>query len=199
MKPLLTVLILSLATTVGAVFYNPSHIEPYRDKGGDIHCTAFSINAKKGYFMSAEHCLEAGAPYLFGMEAEKVAEFPNLDIIIMKAVQSKPALKLSKVPPKVGDKVSVLGYANGWELPTYFEGVIAAQGFQFLDGWRNPSLFWTLYDLNVIGGQSGAAIVDKDGNVVGVMQFHMAVGRDGVSGGPRWEDLVAQTSPYWEH
>lgn len=192
----------ALCASLAGFSVNVSSITPLKVQGGQIECTAFSINKAKHYWMTARHCVgdvkdpKTDYPYILETPTKLVAAFPVQDVVILEApdADEQPALHLSKIKPVLDDHVLVYGYAAGFTTPTLFNGFVANESVEFPDQWNSKGP-WTLYDMRALGGDSGSPVLDKDNNVIGVLQF--TVGEGGPAGGVRWTDLK-KTSKYWE-
>ena len=167
---------------------------------GKIFCTAFSINEEKSYWLTAMHCVQdqAGGEYLpylgeSGDRVKMIAGFPDVDIAVLGAGMSAPALKLASVAPalngngQLGTQVYVTGYGYGFDPPTTFVGraanIISIEARKYL-----------LFDMHVWPGHSGSPIQMMTGEVVAVTQI--SAGQ--VAGGSTWEDLERRTRKYWQ-
>lgn len=93
--------------------------------------------------------------------------------------QPEPAVIGNGEGLPIGSTVYMVGYPAEPErnpVPTISEGILSR-----VREW--PSEDWTFLqsDAAVVGGQSGGALVDADGNVIGITNFHLAT-EYGVSG-----------------
>jgi len=95
----------------------------------------------------------------------------------------------------IGSTVYMIGYPAETERnpePTISEGILS----RFRE-WRSEEWTFIQSDAAVVGGQSGGALVDANGNVIGVTNFHLAT-EYGLSGSiadveERIEDMKADT------
>ncbi len=159
-------------------------------------CTTFSINEESKSWGTAAHCVlqqdDEGVlhnrPVRIGGHSTKVMLVnPKLDIAVLQAEVSAPAIPVGK-RPALGDTVRVYGYMWGAFSPTLFKGDIAnvnieAEGQHFM-----------LFDMRVGGGHSGSPILDSTGAVISVMQ----VSSGGFSGGALY-GYLDEMLPYWSN
>ena len=133
-------------------------------------CTAFSINAEQGLYLTANHCAqpfmsdegEAEVPFLDGQALTVVFVSEALDLAIVKSAVKRPALTYRTKPLLVGAEVGSYGYGYGLVVPIFRTSIISA----FV---KDPTgIEWTFLDSALIGGMSGGPVVDRDGRVVGV-------------------------------
>jgi hypothetical protein len=84
-------------------------------------------------------------------------------------------LKISKKAPKIGDFVETLGYAMAGDRPSYFAGFFSFLGAEA----QNNQLVNEAHLMN-FGGQSGSPAVNKDGKLVGMLNWGYGVSHLGV-------------------
>ena len=163
------------------------------------HCTAFSIDAVLKLWLTAAHCVtgEDGeyieADYqINGALARLVAYDPLKDIAVLQTpLTSAPALKLAKREPKHRDAIHVIGHPFGWNTRYVFEGYISAL--------NNKEIFenrtYVMFDMTCAPGCSGAPVLNKNGEVVSVLQIgYGAFTR--MSGGVPFKDLRSFIDQY---
>ncbi len=134
-------------------------------------CSSFAIGSK-GYFMTAWHCL-APTMTVDGYVAWSVFEDETNDLAVLMAPGAvRKGLLPAAEDVKVGKPIATLGYGNGWEIPQLRTGYVVAVNMTY------PTLDFipagtraTLFDILVVHGQSGGAVVDRDGRFVSVMQM----------------------------
>lgn len=151
------------------------------DDDGNLvnRCTSFSINQKKGFWVTAAHCVyegesSSGVPIHYLLVDEKA------DLAVYFGVHA-PALKLDTVPPEIGDSIFLMGYPYGSLDPVVFFGRVASPEAQLTKTAKAQVL-------NILGveGQSGAPILNKRGRVIGVTQNST---RSGIVYGTTWKVL----------
>lgn len=125
----------------------------------------------KDLILTANHCIRGSRdirikiPRLsFVSEVVKVVRSDSsndLALLKVKLPKGLRILSIAKTPPKQGDDVEFLGFA-GFSIPRHFDSkVLHIKGDQYLLGAA------------VIQGDSGGAILNKDGDVVGIIQTGM--------------------------
>lgn len=138
-------------------------------------CTAFSINQKKGYWVSAAHCVllaESGETMSILNRIVRVKARSYLhDMVVLESAAKAPALKLESRAPKIGDRVVLAGYAWGQQPLLFLWGRIMYPtlpiGFELAPGvmWLNASYV----DGDSGPGNSGSPVLSEDRlQVVGV-------------------------------
>ncbi len=123
----------------------------------------------KDLILTADHCISGSRNIVIKIPRLNFVSKPvkvvrrdaRKDLALLKVELPKGLriLSISKTPPKMGDDVEFLGYA-GFEIQRHFDSeILSVSGDQYL--------------LNgaVIQGDSGGAILNKDGDVVGMIQM----------------------------
>lgn len=161
---------------------------------GTGSCSAFSINGKKGYFLTAWHCVVEADVWVVGDE-EKVRVLyldPGKDLAVFRAPGSRrTALRPAAQDASEGQQVVILGYAHGWPTaPT-----IKAQ-VELAYVWFNPNPFdlYTAFKPACYRGMSGGPIFDLTGRVVSIVQ---RANSQHCFGKPLSE-ILDSTGKYWE-
>lgn len=191
MKRLLLLLTLPFLFALGPSQFAGSVERLEFDEPG--HCTAFSINQKEGYWLTASHCLEPAGMYIRGKLAKEVKVDLNMDLLILQSEVKAPALKLASTRPNEGDVIVSVGYPQWSEKLVVFWGRVV---------YPNASLS---ADLNpgMVGhegggpGMSGGPIVNEKGKVVSVLLGGAPMPSLLVFG-PSWSDVVRFTRGYWK-
>ncbi len=130
-------------------------------------CSAFSINERKGYYITAYHCFARQGMFVGGVAAQEIAAYPDYDLAVIGS-RARPALKLGP-KPTLGDEVLSLGYGYGAPFTTPVVGLVASHSEMYPEsGYSVVPLQWqapTFYN-----GMSGGPIVNHSGQVVGVVK-----------------------------
>lgn len=142
------------------------------DKNG---CTAFSINEKERFYLTASHCKEIleqqtdgeETATAFGQKLDVVFQSSfdgGLDLIVFRGSERRPALRLRDTPYGQGLQVGALGYGNGWPGPMFRTGYVS------LILQNAAAQRWQWFDNNLVPGMSGGPIFDGNGRIIGVNQ-----------------------------
>jgi trypsin-like peptidase len=127
-------------------------------------CTAFSIDPRK--WLTAAHCIGTEIT-IDGHPAFVVAVDIKQDLAVLVSDYSKPALRIRKAPLTVLEDAIGLGFGYSWKFPLTTRHYAQLMNF-------SPSLDdifpGTFYMGGFIGGQSGGPLIDKSGQVVGIIQ-----------------------------
>jgi S1-C subfamily serine protease len=167
------------------------------DKG--TSCTGFIINSKAkdkndddiDYVLTAAHC-EAAKLWADQSVATVIAKNKEKDLIVLSIEDSdRPALKLAKDNPTVGQEAASFGYGYGLERPLFRLTHISAETYIPYDGIGGP-LFMT--DATFVGGQSGGPVINADGEVVMMVQL----GTNSVGMGVGSETIRQKVGKYLE-
>lgn len=168
-----------------------------RDSNG-TSCTGFVIHAKirkedkdLTYVLTAAHC---EAPKLWADQAEAavVAKNTEKDLLVLAVEHlDRPALKLAKDDPNVGDQVGAFGHGYGLEKPIFRLTHISAQTYIPYQGIGGP-LYMT--DSTFVGGMSGGPVINAAGEVVMMVQR----GTDSVGIGVGADTMRSKIGRYWE-
>jgi S1-C subfamily serine protease len=161
-------------------------------------CTGFIINSKVkkddedlDYVLTAAHC-EATKMWADQAEARVVAKNTDKDLLVLAVDDTeRPALKLAKDNPKVGDVVASFGYGMGLEKPLFRVAHVSAETYIPYEGIGGPLFF---VDGAYVGGQSGGPTVNEAGEVVMIVQRSTSATGIGVGA----ETIRQRVGRYWE-
>lgn len=136
--------------------------------GTEGSCTAFSINEKENYVMTANHCFghdsEGKDLLVDNTPAKLIARDQKKDLMVLYVKGfDRPAIHLAKANPRVGDEMASYGYGYGLSKPLFRVTHASA-----IDTEELPSYIIT--DNDFIPGQSGGPVVDEDGDLVMIVQ-----------------------------
>lgn len=196
MKRLLLTLLITLSSfTVSA--YNWSKVvtdlKPsiralnFIDKDGDESwCTSFSIDERRQYFMTAEHCLGTQEK-MDGYDVIPVYSNPDLDVAVVHGAFGVPSLHPGSTPAQ-GEEIA--GYGYGYNVPMLVAGNLAAPTA------IHPETHdaYTFYTPSWFHGMSGGPVINTSGKVIGLIQQ----GTEGMGFGRKWEDLRKATKSFWQ-
>lgn len=136
--------------------------------GEEGSCTAFSINQKENYVLTANHCfghdIEGKDLLVDNSPAKLVAKDLKKDLMVLfvKGLD-KPAIHLAKNNPKVGDEMASYGFGYGLSKPLFRVTHASA-----IDTEEAPNMVIT--DNDFVAGQSGGPVVNEDGDLVMIVQ-----------------------------
>lgn len=162
------------------------------------HCTVWSLNDHKGYWVTAGHCVisEDGngvenRDYHIGSAiAVPIAADFSHDIAVLRSSALAPALPLGQYGPTWNDAVYSAGHTLGWDEPLYFEGkYLGSEKFPEFDGRR-----FLIFSLAGGPGNSGSPIL-HDGQVISVWQIGFTV-FGSFAGGVETESMYSFLAPY---
>jgi len=136
--------------------------------GDEGSCTAFSINEKENYVLTANHCFghdtEGKDLLVDNTPAKLVARDQKRDLMVLfvKGLD-KPAIHLAKSNPKVGDEMASYGFGYALSKPLFRITHASA-----IDTDETPNEIIT--DSDFQPGQSGGPVVNEDGELVMIVQ-----------------------------
>jgi S1-C subfamily serine protease len=129
-------------------------------------CSAVFINAATGYLISAAHCFDGSVePHLTvaSRDAAIVRSNRILDLAVLRVTPRKNdvTVPLAQETPQRGTEVAVAGYAFGFQQLATQYGRMALP-YRLEDGTQ-------LVNVDLIAGDSGGALLDSDGALVGIV------------------------------
>ena len=155
-----------------------AHISVVGEGGEEIGSGSGFIVSKDGKLVTNFHVIE-GAQKAFAVFADEsrfevigiVAFDPQLDIAVLKiASGARPSLKLSELPAKQGNPVTVIGSPQGLS-GTVSTGIVSAvrESGVPAEGMDDAKPSWQLQITAAISsGSSGSPILNENAEVVGV-------------------------------
>ena len=153
------------------------------DKPGKIKIRGTGFHLRNGYIVTARHAVEKNSPMghivpkiihilttdLHELVAQIVGESAYLDVVVYRLNQKdRPILDVgtgfAADPPAVGSEVFTVGYPMGWGPTMAFGRIGNANTFlQTVDTRLLQA------DLSACSGNSGGALYNEGGEVVGIM------------------------------
>ncbi len=140
---------------------------------GDVpaSCSAVVIHADAGYVVTAAHCVptaEHASIIVAGRHAEVARVNRVLDLAVLRTkLNGAASIALAPAMPGAGHPVAIIGYPFGAQSITTQLGSVAnakgRDGYAWVDG-------------AVLPGDSGGAVVDNRGRLVGVSSGYLAAG-----------------------
>jgi len=163
-------------------------------------CTGFVINSTakdkdKGdvdYVITAAHC-DGTDLYADQRPAEILAKDIQKDLMVLKVEDlDRPALKLARRNPVIGDEVASYGFGYGFERPMFRVTHISDDKLYIpRDNIGGPLM---AVDASFVPGQSGGPVVNADGEVVMIVQLGTQIVGFGVGA----EIIRDKTGKYFE-
>jgi S1-C subfamily serine protease len=141
--------------------------------GSSGSCSAVFINASTGYLVSAAHCFDGPVePHITvaSRDAAIVRSNRILDLALLRVTPRKGdvTVPLAAETPQRGTEVAVAGYAFGFgQLSTQYGRL--ALPYRLEDGTQ-------LVNVDLIAGDSGGAVIDSSGALVGIVSAVIAHG-----------------------
>lgn len=148
------------------------------DAAGQVegYCSAFSINDKKDYFLSAAHCagiLQVGGHPAYIIYLDQASD---LMVVVVPASGKVPAIHVSGKVMQKGTPIAALGFGYGVQDALLKTGTVS-----------NPDLMdpeigehFLFSDFSFIPGMSGGPVFDQDGKLVSIVQmgnYYSGLGR----------------------
>lgn len=134
-------------------------------------CTGLVIDQKKHLVLTAAHCdSEHGTPLWVDLTLSRVvAKDTKKDLLVLEVKDldpTRPALKMAAKNPAIGEEVMNIGFGMGLDRPFFRQAHVQD------DQTNIPELNGPFISLDsaFVGGQSGGPVVNKDGEVVLLVQ-----------------------------
>jgi putative serine protease PepD len=125
-------------------------------------CSGVVFNARAGYLVTAGHCASGFDPQFTvnGRHADLVRRNELIDLAILRFdVKKEEQVTIALQSPKMGEPVAILGFPFGDKNFQVQTGIVSLpvddEGFVHVDAM-------------VIGGDSGGALVNEAGELVGI-------------------------------
>lgn len=127
-------------------------------------CSGVVINREKGFVLTAAHCVE-GFPRVSVTVAGRAADVIRVNVLLDLAVvrfnaKSEQEITMAAETPPTGSEVAIVGYNFGMEQIAVQFGRVS----QPLN--KETKTLWI--DGTIIPGQSGGAVIDTEGKLIGI-------------------------------
>lgn len=131
----------------------------------DYYCTAFPID--KNLMLTANHCIHDEMA-VDNAKIERVSKYDEyFDLALILVQTDLSPMKFRDEEVKVGEGLTGMGFANGWEVPILIAQTVSIPRHPWDQGSTPMGL---IVSPGYIGGMSGGPVIDKDGLVVGMCQ-----------------------------
>jgi S1-C subfamily serine protease len=136
--------------------------------GDEGSCTAFSINEKEDYVLTANHCFghdnEGKDLLVDNTPAKLIARDQKKDLMVLYVKGlDKPAIHMARENPHVGAEMASYGFGYALSKPLFRTTHVSA-----IDTEEAPNAILT--DTDFVPGQSGGPVVDENGDLVMIVQ-----------------------------
>jgi S1-C subfamily serine protease len=172
-------------------YYDEEHQWAYGN-----HCTAFSINKAKHFWLTAGHCVTQKQDFeIDGQPATVVYADFNVDLAVLytPSLPEVPAFRLQTTAPYYEEHIRVAGHPLGWRYPVIVDGKVITPSVPVFERT------YMLSSVQVAPGNSGSPFFNDRNEVLGVVQIGIGCNPYcSVSGGSPWSIMVAFAEPYWE-
>jgi S1-C subfamily serine protease len=158
-------------------------------------CTGFVINSDakggKDYIQTAAHCVGADI-FADSAVARVIWKDTKHDLAILEVEDTgRPALRLAKSNPQIGEEVASYGYGMALARPMFRTAHVSDDASELPEIEGGP---FVMIDAAYVGGQSGGPCINAAGEVVSIVQ--RASGLVGVGVGA--ERLASRAGRYYE-
>lgn len=136
--------------------------------GDEGACTGFVIDNDRDLVLTAAHCDPGPDQQLFAdlRPASVKAKDDKNDLLVLEVKGiDRPALRLAKDDPKIGEEVASYGYGYALENPMFRVAHVSVEDISI-----NRSRYIML-DIDFVPGQSGGPVVNAAGDVVMIVQM----------------------------
>lgn len=130
-------------------------------------CTGFVIDNERDFVLTAAHCDgPKDTLYADNLKAEVKAKDDKNDLMVLYVKDiDRPALKLAKNDPRIGEEVASFGWGYAMEEPLFRVAHVSAK-----DVAMERSHYFAI-DASFVPGQSGGPVVNPMGEVVMIVQL----------------------------
>lgn len=162
-------------------------IQPLVYVTGVNSCTAFSVNQREGWWMTAGHCLREGQSFE-GSPIEVLAADEKLDLGVITG-SHRPAFQLAIKQAEVGEDVTIIGFPFGSRDPLAMFGKVSSPNAKI-----NDEQSGAVQHVASGGGASGSPVLDSAGRVICVHQL----GQAGFSACNAYDDFKGFAERFFE-
>ena len=171
------------------------------------HCSTTSINEKKGYWLTAAHCVtyrgaDPNVPWESVTEDHdyQINSHPVRLVFVdvrkdLAVVQTEgygvKAIKVSKTAPTYEDEITIAGYPLGWARPAITKGRVSSPDQDLK--WLSPFL---IFQCPIAPGSSGSSVLNKKGQIVSVVQIGWGTSFSAMGGGSTYQNLKEFVTSY---
>lgn len=153
---------------------------------GQGGCTGFVSDHDRALVVTAAHC-DGPKVMADSMPSTIKAKDVKSDLMVLEVKGlDRPALRLAKNDPKVGDEVASFGYGYALDQPLFRVAHVSARNANI-----GERVQYLAVDSSFVPGQSGGPVLNAAGEVVMIVQLGTGVVGFGV-GAERIEDRVGR-------
>jgi len=157
-------------------------------------CTTGIINSKKGYWITAKHCMTDGPITQYLIDGKSISLIKTgddlIDLVILQSDAKGKELKISVQSPDFDSGVHMANFMGGVIFPTYLSGKVA-NPYATIPA-MGPRYF-LIMNIVSAGGASGSPIVDDTGHLVtvAIVNFYQGAGSiSPLTGGVVYKDFI---------
>lgn len=149
----------------------PAVAQVYELRAGAGGCTAVAIggDSQTEYLLTAKHCTRDGGPFSIKVGQEWIAasverQSDSVDLALLSVKRDLPSVRIADASPRDGDAVAMVGFSNGKRT---WRGNIERLSATYMD---------IANEQHAIPGDSGGAVFNADGEVVGIVHGYKGTG-----------------------
>lgn len=153
----------------------PIYSSPHYAEGSGVYRSCSSVVVEGGILLTARHCVDRNPRYYVESSEPIDGTFPRLGELVALPIEEGlyPALPIATGLPKPGSDLAAIGFGWGADTPTITIGLVQGVIPVFDEGStqfrEDRPFFW--HTASTLKGQSGGAIVNKDGELVTIVWF----------------------------
>ena len=152
-------------------------------------CTVSQINKKEQYWITAAHCVvdigEEGR-FVDGLKVGLVDVQKEMDLAVIRVpgLIAKEELRLTGTPASWNTPIIIVGHPFGYPDPFVTRGYVANPLATLSSGYR-----FMIFDVAGAPGNSGSPVLNRDGELVSILQIGWGQSFSPVTGGAYFENL----------